>query len=54
MLPDFYLEKSFFKRACIFLHKFLSIPASKIIYNTKSTEYCDFYCGPQPVAKEKL
>ena len=25
----------------------------KIYLYIKSTEYCDFYCGPQPVAKEK-
>ena len=24
-----------------------------MIYKIKSKEYCDFYCGPQPLTKEK-
>ena len=49
----FYLGESFIERVCIFFARILTITAWKIVCNIKSTKNCNFYCGPQPVVKEK-
>ena len=46
-------REKFYWKSPYFLAQISTITTGKITYNIKSTEYCDFYCGSQPVAKQK-
>ena len=47
-----FTEKKGLLKEPVFFALILTITALKIVYNIKSAECCEFYCGSQPVARE--
>ena len=47
------MQKKVLLKKFVFFAQILTVTACQIIYNVKSTEYCNFYCGSQSVAQEK-